>query len=135
MAHDVICLDTNYLILGLVPGSPEGDRLREWTATGTRLVAPAVVWFEFLCGPVSARQVETMRAFLHEVIPFAEPQAGLAATLYNDADRGRSTRVDAMIAATDRRWATDQWPRRRSGGVVARKGTSHTLLPACHAEP
>jgi predicted nucleic acid-binding protein len=100
MARDVICLDTNYLILGLVPGSPEGDRLREWTATGTRLVAPAVVWFEFLCGPVSARQVETMRAFLHEVIPFAEPHAGLAATLFNDADRGRSTRVDAMIAAT-----------------------------------
>jgi predicted nucleic acid-binding protein len=100
MARDVICLDTNYLILGLVPGSPEGDRLREWTATGTRLVAPAVVWFEFLCGPVSARQVETMRAVLHEVIPFAEPHAGLAATLFNDADRGRSTRVDAMIAAT-----------------------------------
>ena len=100
MAHDVICLDTSYLLLGLVPGSPEGDRLREWTATGTRLVAPAVVWFEFLCGPVSARQVETMRAFLHEVIPFAEPQAGLAATLFNDVGRRRSTRVDAMIAAT-----------------------------------
>jgi len=100
MARNVICLDTNYLILGLVAGSPEGDRLRGWIATGTPLVAPAVVWFEFLCGPVSARQVETMRAFLHEVIPFGEPHAGLAATLFNDADRRRSTRVDAMIAAT-----------------------------------
>jgi predicted nucleic acid-binding protein len=100
VARAVICLDTNYLILGLVPGSPEGDRLRRWSAGGTLLVAPTVVWFEFLCGPVTARQADTMRAFLHEVIPFAEPHAGLAATLFNDADRGRSTRVDAMIAAT-----------------------------------
>jgi predicted nucleic acid-binding protein len=100
VARAVICIDTNYLILGLVPGSPEGDRLRRWSAGGTRLVAPTVVWFEFLCGPVTARQADTMRAFLHDIIPFGEPHAACAATLFNHAGRRRSTRVDAMIAAT-----------------------------------
>ena len=100
MAHPVICLDTNYLILGLVPDSREGAQLRTWIAEGTPLVAPTVVWFEFLCGPVSVRQVETMRAFLQDIIPFNESHARLAAELFNEAGRRRSTRVDAMIAAT-----------------------------------
>ena len=96
----MICLDTNYLILGLVPGSQEGAHLRTWITEGTPLVVPSVVWFEFLCGPVSGRQVETMRAFLHDLIPFSESHARLAAELFNEAGRRRSTRVDAMIAAT-----------------------------------
>ena len=96
----MICLDTNYLILGLVPGSREGASLRTWITDGTPVVAPAVVWFEFLCGPVSGRQVETMRAFLRDIIPFSESHARLAAALFNEAGRRRSTRVDAMIAAT-----------------------------------
>jgi predicted nucleic acid-binding protein len=96
----VICLDTNYLILGLVAGSHEGARLRVWVSSGTVLVAPAVVWFEFLCGPVDDRQVGTMRAFLREIVPFGEQHARLAAELFNAAGRRRSTRVDAMIAAT-----------------------------------
>lgn len=95
----MICLDTNYLILGLVPGSPEGRRLRAWIVAGEPLIAPAVVWYEFLCGPVSARQVETIRAFLQAVVPFGEPHAHIAAELFNHAGRKRSTRVDAMIAA------------------------------------
>jgi len=96
----MICLDTNYLILGLVPGSREGAHLRTWITEGTPLVAPSAVWFEFLCGPVSGRQVETMRAFLHDLIPFGESHARLAAELFNEAGCRRSTRVDAMIAAT-----------------------------------
>ena len=96
----MICLDTNYLILGLVPGSREGAHLRTWITEGTPLVAPSVVWFEFLCGPVSGRQVETMRAFLHDLIPLSESHARLAAELFKEAGRRRSTRVDAMIAAT-----------------------------------
>ncbi|MEP7382166.1 MAG: PIN domain-containing protein [Gemmatimonadota bacterium] len=69
-------------------------------AAGERLVAPTVVWFEFLCGPVTAAQIQTMRAFLHELVPFDESQAVAAADLFNAAARKRSTRVDAMIAAT-----------------------------------
>ena len=96
----MICLDTNYLILGLVAGSRESGELAAWVAAGEQLVAPSLVWFEFLCGPVTEVQVRTMRAFLHELTPFDEPQAIVAANLFNAAARKRSTRVDAMIAAT-----------------------------------
>ena len=96
----MICLDTNYLILGLVAGSRESGELAAWVAAGEQLVAPSMVWFEFLCGPVTEVQVRTMRAFLHELTPFDEPQAIVAANLFNAAARRRSTRVDAMIAAT-----------------------------------
>lgn len=59
MAGQVICLDTNYLILGLVAGSREGRELSEWIASGERLVTPTLAWCEFLCGPVTAAQIVT----------------------------------------------------------------------------
>jgi predicted nucleic acid-binding protein len=96
----VIRLDTNYLILGLVEGSRESRELAAWVASGERLVAPTIVWFEFLCGPVTPPQIRTMRAFLYELVPLDESHAIKAAALFNTAARKRSTRVDAMIAAT-----------------------------------
>lgn len=96
----MICLDTNYLILGLVAGSREGRELSEWIASGERLVTPTLAWCEFLCGPVTAAQIVTMRAFLHELVPFDESHAAVAADIFKVAARKRSTRIDAMIAAT-----------------------------------
>jgi len=96
----MICLDTNYLILGLVEGSRESQELSGWVRAGERLVAPALVWFEFLCGPITAAQTKTMRAFVQELLPFGEEQAVAAAELFSAGGRKRSTRVDAMIAAT-----------------------------------
>lgn len=96
----MICLDTNYLILGLVAGSRESRELAAWYASGERMMVSTLVWFEFLCGPVTAAQIETMRAFVHEMVPFDESHAMKAADLFNAAARKRSTRVDAMIAAT-----------------------------------
>lgn len=96
----VICLDTNYLIRCLELGSEESDRITSWYRRGERLCAPMPAWYEFLCGPVTAEQEEAVRAFLAEVIPFAEAQAREAARLFNAAARKRSLRVDAMIAAT-----------------------------------
>lgn len=66
----MICLDTNYLILGLVKDSLESERIVGWATAGEALVAPMPVWYEFLCGPVSEAQVAVMRAFLAEIIPF-----------------------------------------------------------------
>ncbi len=96
----MICLDTNYLIFGLVSGSRESREMAAWVAAGEQLVAPTLVWFEFLCGPVTKAQTRTMRAFLHQLVPFDEPQAIIAANLFNAAARKSSTRVDAMITAT-----------------------------------
>ncbi len=94
----MICLDTNYLILGLSEGSKEAEDLIEWSSAGERLVTPMAAWFEFLCGPVSSDQISTMRAFLHEILIFDEPQAREAARLFNAVKRKRSLRIDAMIA-------------------------------------
>lgn len=96
----VICLDTNYLIHGLVTGSPEAAQIVRWYQSGEPMIAPMPAWFEFLCGPVTAFQVATIRAFLETLVSFDEPQATEAARLFNAVSRKRGLRVDAMIAGT-----------------------------------
>jgi predicted nucleic acid-binding protein len=96
----MICLDTNYLILGLVPGSREAQELINWVQTGELLIVPMPAWYEFLCGPVSPPQIAAMRAFVLDIVPFDERQAQEAARLFNTGGRKRAIRVDAMIAAT-----------------------------------
>jgi predicted nucleic acid-binding protein len=100
VAGPVICLDTNYLIRGLIAGSREASALTAWVRDGETLVAPSIVWYEFLCGPVTPMQVCTMRAFLRDVVAFDDAQALTAAELFNATGRKRALRVDAMIAAT-----------------------------------
>ena len=96
----MICLDTNYLILGLVVDSKESRELTAWVQAGETLITPMFAWYEFLCGPVTAPQVATIRAFVQHVVPFDEPQAVTAARLFNAINRTRRLRVDAMIAGT-----------------------------------
>ena len=96
----MICLDTNYLILGLVPSSRERHDLIHWYQAGEPLITPMPAWYEFLCGPVTPQQVAAIRAFLHQIVPFDEPQSNAAASLFNATGRKRVLRVDAMIAAT-----------------------------------
>lgn len=96
----MICLDTNYLILGLVAGSKESEALLQWTRDGETLVTPALAWYEFLSGPVTSVQVDTMRAFLADVVPFDDVQAEVAAQLFNAVGRKRALRIDATLAAT-----------------------------------
>ncbi len=96
----MICLDTHYLILGLVPGSHEANQLQAWSEAGERFYAPAAVWYEFLCGPVDTTQVSTMRALMQQILPLDEVQAEEAARLFNATGRRRSLRVDALIAAS-----------------------------------
>ena len=96
----MICLDTNYLILGLVAGSVESAQLLDWIKAGESLVTSAACWYEFLCGPVSAQQIQTIRSLLDQVIDFGEAQSTAAARLFNATGRKRTLRIDAMIAAT-----------------------------------
>lgn len=96
----MICLDTNYLILGLVDGTHEASQLVAWSQAGEKLMTPLIVWFEFLCGPVTPKQVATMRAFLDDVTALGESEAVEAARLFNAVGRRRSLRVDSLIAAS-----------------------------------
>ena len=96
----MICLDTNYLILGLIQGSEESLELIEWYRQGEVLVTSMPTWYEFLCGPVDDVQIETIRAFLAEIIPFGEIQTVKAAELFLLTGRKRRLKIDGMIAAT-----------------------------------
>ena len=95
----MICLDTNYLILGLVPESGEAEELIVWSEDGERFCTASTSWYEFMCGPVNATQVSTMRGVVESILPFGPPQAEEAARLYNATGRRRRLRVDAMIAS------------------------------------
>ncbi len=96
----MICLDTNYLIRGIAKGTVEAADLAAWSEIGEPLFTPMPAWFEFLCGPVTVPQAQTLRAFIREIVPFGERQAEEAARLFNAVHRKRSLRVDAMIAGT-----------------------------------
>ncbi|MBT4503642.1 MAG: hypothetical protein HOC74_38275 [Gemmatimonadetes bacterium] len=95
----MICLNTNYLILGLVPGSKEVAELLAWSDSGESFCAASTAWYEFLCGPVDSAQVSTMRGAVRSILPFGQQQAQEAARLFNETGRRRRLRVDAMIAA------------------------------------
>ena len=96
----MIHLDTTYLIRALLRGSVEDRRLREWLRGGTPVAASAIVWAEFLCGPVEAQDVELAAVIVNERVPFTAEDAVLAAALFNGGGRRRGSLVDCMIAAT-----------------------------------
>ena len=96
----MILLDANYLIRALVKDAQELERIRAWLTEGENLCTSAVVWYEFLCGPVDDTGVNVVRAILNDrVLPFTADQAAESARLYNAVGRQRHLRVDAMIAS------------------------------------
>lgn len=97
----MIVLDTNYLIGAPKPDSPELGEIRRWRLAGEVLATSALVWAEFLSGPVTEENIADMRALLDGgVLEFDETCAVTAAQLFNATGRKRSLRVDGMIAAT-----------------------------------
>ena len=96
----MICLDTNYLIMGLVAESAEARQLLDWADSGETFCVSSIAWYEFLCGPISTEQRAAMKLLVSEIVDFDEDLAARAADLFNQVGRRRQLRVDAMIAAT-----------------------------------
>jgi len=97
----MICLDTNYLVCSLVPGTHEAAAMARWLQRGENLFAPSVAWYEFLCGPVTPDEIRLVRSLLKGgLIPFEDAHAAAAAKLFNATGRIRRLRLDAMIAAS-----------------------------------
>ncbi|NCT66724.1 MAG: type II toxin-antitoxin system VapC family toxin [Rhodanobacteraceae bacterium] len=96
----MIHFDTNALIalpLWARSGHPALTRIVE----GEPCAVCAVVWYEFLAGPVEAEEVRLAHAFIRgAVVPVEAADARLAAMLFNDAGRRRTLKTDALIAAT-----------------------------------
>lgn len=95
----MIHLDTNFLIGAMTAGSPQDRQLREWAAAGEAVNIDALVWTEFLCGPVMAAQVQLAQTLFPNPEPYLPTDATRAADLYNQTGRRRGTLVDCMIAA------------------------------------
>ncbi|MDT0496880.1 PIN domain-containing protein [Algiphilus sp. W345] len=96
----MIHLDTNALIA--LPLWAQGDHpLIQRVIQGEHTAASAIVWYEFLCGPVDPDEIKLAEAFIERrIIPVDEHHAHCAAQLFNEAGRKRGLRTDALIAAT-----------------------------------
>ena len=95
----MIQLDTSFLIRALVPGSAEDGLLRRWLRDRAALAVSAVVWTEFLCGPLRAREIQLAARVAGEVLPYEADEAAVASELFNRTGRRRGSLVDCMVAA------------------------------------
>jgi len=100
MSQTPIHLDTSFLIRALGSGTREDRQLRKFLRAGRGLAISSIAWAEFLCRPLDDRQLEAARRITSERIPFTEKDASLAAELFNESGRRRSSLTDCMIAAT-----------------------------------
>jgi predicted nucleic acid-binding protein len=97
----MIHLDTNFLVRLLIAKSDEAALVDRWLVLGKPLAASAVVWSEFLNGPVTSAEVIYVESVLESrIIPFGKSEAALAADLFNKAGRRRGSRFDCLIGAT-----------------------------------
>ena len=92
-------LDTNALI-ALPVWAREGHPLIARVLSGEEAAVSAVAWYEFLCGPVTQKEIELAIAFVESrVVPVDADHAATAAELFNAAGRRCILRTDALIAA------------------------------------
>ena len=95
----MIHLDTNALI-ALPLWAKEGHPVIQRIAAGEAAGVSAVVWYEFLIGPIVEAEVSLAHAFIRgNIIALDTVDARLAADLYNHASRRRTLKTDALIAA------------------------------------
>lgn len=92
-------LDTSFLIRALIPDSAENCQLREWISAGATLVVSTVAWAEFLCGPLTADELQLAARIVGPPQDFTPQHATIAARLFNASGRRRGTMMDCMIAA------------------------------------
>jgi len=95
----MIHLDTNALI-ALPLWAKDGHPVIQRIAAGEAAGVSAVVWYEFLIGPVDDDEVSLARAFVRgNIAALDAADARLSASLYNHAGRRRTLKTDALIAA------------------------------------
>lgn len=91
--------DTNALI-ALPHWAREGHAAIARVLEGEAVAVSAVVWYEFLIGPLVEGEAALARAFLQgRILPIAEEDAELATELFNPTARKRTLKTDALIAA------------------------------------
>lgn len=95
----MIHFDTNALI-ALPQWARDGHDVIDRVLDGEAAAVCAVVWYEYLLGPLEDTEAELAHAFLAgRVEPIGEADAALGAELFNAAGRRRTLKTDALIAA------------------------------------
>lgn len=95
----MIHFDTNGLIY-LPQWAREGHPVVDRVASGEPAAACAIVWYEYLCGPLAPGEAELAHAFLQgRVLAVTAEDAQLAATLFSATGRRRAHRTDTLVAA------------------------------------
>jgi len=96
----MIQCDTNFLVALENPDSPASERFKVWLSAQEEIRVSALVWTEYLCGPLPATKLEAAEVLFPLRDPFLPEDAPLAARLFNASGRRRGSMIDCMIAAT-----------------------------------
>lgn len=95
----MIHFDTNALI-ALPLWARAGHDVVQRVVAGEPAAACALVWYEYLLGPLAGSEAELAHAFLGgRIEPVSEADATLGAELFNGAGRRGTLKTDALIAA------------------------------------
>lgn len=95
----MIHFDTNALI-ALPQWAREGHEVVNRVVNGEAAAVCAVVWYEYLLGPLADDEAKLAHAFLTgQIEPISDKDAALGAQLFNAAGRRRALKTDALIAA------------------------------------
>ncbi len=97
----MILLDTSVVIDALTSPGRSAKALRGAIAGGERLLVPALVLYEWLRGPRRPEELAAQEALFprESAVPFAAPEAALAAALYGRLRKARGREIDLAIAA------------------------------------
>ena len=97
----MIQIDTNFLV-ALVAPREDAFRLTEsWLKEQKQIAISAITWSEFCNGPLlEDSKTIALDLIQDRIIDFSKKQAELAAELFNETGRRRSSRCDCMIAAS-----------------------------------
>lgn len=96
----MIHLDTNLLIDLVTVGSPHVAVVRQWLREGEELAVSAIAWSEFLNGPHTRQQKDSVHAVIEgRVLDFTAREAEQASRLFHYTGRRRGSHADCMIAA------------------------------------
>ena len=103
----MIHFDTNALI-ALPQWAREGHAVVHRVLDGDAVAVCAVVWYEYLLGPLADGEAALAHAFVSgKVEPIMEADAALGAELFNAAGRRDTLKTDALIAAVAIRAGAD----------------------------
>lgn len=111
----MILLDTSTLIDAITGPKLSGRALLRLLDTGERVALPALVVYEWLRGPRSAKEIADQEDLLpvSAAIPYEPEDAALSADIYRSirgaGRRARSREIDIAIAACSIRHKAELW--------------------------